>query len=59
MIKYLILKILNKTTAKMRGSVGWYLMTYRFNRTYEGWYPLKAWWGAFLFKYRLLSGRSV
>lgn len=55
MIRWQLFRHLNRTIAYLRGSVGWCMMAYRFARIYKGAYPLKAWWGAFLFRWRGLK----
>ena len=64
-----LLHFLNRFVAKLRGSVGWCYMAYRFNRhgmpeeTDEGgtWAAIppqgiiRSWWGSFMFLWRPLT----
>jgi len=63
-IGWLLLKHINLVVARLRGSVGWCYMAYKFSRQglpddedWEGFAPrsrIASWWGAFTFKYRPL-----
>ena len=62
-LRWRMFRLINRVGARMRGSVGWCMMAYKFCRhgvpEGDGWAGippkgrLMSWWGAFMFEYKL------